>query len=246
MDNITWIGTITKGGLCVGKVLEIASNEKLIEIQENYINTLYKNKDFEACYNSCDYLLSLLPADPKAQKKMKRFCYLRQAVCLKWLGRYDESLEKADIAVEYCGKDDSYSILHMKALIHKERSEFDKSIKLIDGCIKWYRTNNMHYELAMMYATKGDIFKKTDFAKSESLLKQSIEEYEKALEEGNYYDKEMLIKEIDYAYERLVELYVYMGEQNMVKAYAAYKKLQTQEVQLTSHKTITNLFRKEV
>jgi tetratricopeptide (TPR) repeat protein len=240
VEIITLTDTIIRGGLCVGKVIDLATNQKLVEIQEQYINRLYKNKDYPSCYESCDYLLSLLPKEKIAEKKSKAFCYRRQAVCLKQLGRLDEANEKADMAEQYSNKDDRVSIYHLKCLIHKEKGETEQAVKFINKCIKWYKLNNMHYELGMVYAIKGDL------VKSESMLHESIVEYNKALEEGNYFDKDILIKEIDYAYERLVELYAYIGEQNMMKAYKVYSMIQTKEVRTTSHKTITDLYRKEV
>jgi tetratricopeptide (TPR) repeat protein len=240
MDNITWIGTITKGGLCVGKVLTIANNKNLIDSQIQYINREYLNKNYDKCYDSCEYLLNLLPTDKEAQKRIKRFCYTKQAVCLKKTGKYKEALEKADVAEQYCSKDDYYCVVYMKALIYKLMGEKEKAIKCLNQCIKWYKHNNMYYELAKALDTKADLLK------DEKLFLESIENYKLAEQEKNYLNEEKFNMEFDNVYHRLADLYIYIGEQNMIKAYQILNNIRGTEARAEVTRKIKDLYRKEV
>lgn len=222
-------------------MVSLATNEKLFDFQEQYINQLYKNGEYEKCYDSCVYLLSLLPVDKKMQMKLKKFCYLREAVCLRKQFKFKEAIEKADIAIKYCtNKDDYYSIIHLKAIAYKRLGFSDKAIKCLNSCIKWYKHNSMHYELAMMYEIKGEILK------SEKYFTQSLTEYYAALEEGNYFDKDMLQREIDNVYQELIKLYINIGEQNMIKAYQMLNSIQTKDMKQQSKGIIKEMFRREV
>jgi tetratricopeptide (TPR) repeat protein len=226
----------------VGKVLQIASNEKLIEIQENYINLRYKNKDYAGCIESIEYLLSLLPSDPKAQKKMKRFCYLKWALCLKKSGKLQESLNIADIAIKYCQEDDKNGILQMKALIYKELGDMEKALYYLNKCMKWYVKNGMYYEIAQTLDTKARILS------SEKLYYEAIEYYNKAEAEGNFPPEYVddFNRDRNNVYARLIELYIDARNINDIKARQVYNNITDEEVKKVAKEIIENYKRKEV
>lgn len=225
----------------MGNLVSLSQKDKVIDIQEEYINRLYKNKDYETCYASCDYLLSLLPKDSDDQKRVKRFCYLRQAVCKNKLGEYEIAMQKADIAAGYCNKDDYYSIIYMKALIYMKLNNSKSALIHLNKCIKWYLRNKMHYELGMAYEAKGKLLR------SEEYYFKAFTEYEAAYSEDNYYDLEMFLAEFDRAYQNLVEeVYLYIGEQNMIKAYSAMKNIKSEQIRKETKEMIKKLYRKEV
>lgn len=225
----------------MAKVINFAEIDKIIDIQEQYINQLYKNEDYPKCYESCEYLLSLLPADKQIQRRVKKFCYLRQAVCLRKQFKFTEALDKAKMADKYClTKDDHYSVVHLKAIVYKRLGMKDKALICINSCLKWYIENNMYYEIAMMLEIKGELLQQ------EKYFRESLENYNKALEEGKYFDKEMLQKEIDNVHQELIKLYIHIGEQNMLKAYRELNNITIDSMRNESLTLINKLYKEGV
>jgi tetratricopeptide (TPR) repeat protein len=224
----------------VGKVLGIKEN--LVEIQRKYAYDLLIRGDLEGCINTCDYLLRLPAKDENARKEVRSFSLTNQATCLKKMGKFEEALSKTEEAMTDCCKDDFYKAVFTRALIRKAKGDKDKAETDLNDTIKWYRKNEMYYELAKALDVKADLLK------DENLFLEAIENYKLAEKEAdwNHINREKFIKEVDNVHHRLIELYIYNAEHNMIKAYQTLNNIKGEKTREEATKKVKNLFRKEV
>lgn len=228
----------------MGNVLELRKIDHdlntVIEMQKDYIENIYKKQQYEVCREKCNYLLQLLPSDVKAEKIVKRFCYLTISKCLWHEGMHEMALECADISILYCDTANKIGAIHMKGLIFKDMGDKKAALYYLNKCLNWYKKNEMYHEIAKILDSKAELLE------SESMFLEAFTYYEKAKTEGKYKNKEKFDKEYNNAYNRLIKLYVKQGEETMIKAYKALKQIEDEAIRKTAKEELEKIFRKEV
>lgn len=133
------------------------------------------------------------------------------------LVQYKEALEYAELIKEYATNKDSYiKGVWMVGLINKNMDDKEEALKNYDICLEHYKSNNKKLNL-------GDMLKnKSRLLNCPSLAIQAIETFKNT--------DEATIKDIDDAYDSLVDIYISI--EDYTNALEAVNNIQNIELRL--------------
>lgn len=226
------------------KVIPISSevsHAEEIESRKQEITDLYRKCFTEKYKNKCNEFLIWLEENELQSITAKRFCYLMITYYFCDIKEFEKALYSVEYALKYSEGLDYYRTCQMVGIVYKELKDEKKALSWLNKSLKYFKSNDMHFEMAQIYDIKAELLS------SESMFKNAIKYYgmaentESANRRKHEYDKYK-----NRVYERLLQLYIRNGERDFIKCYKLYNQIQNEAVRKETKEMIKAAYGKEV
>jgi tetratricopeptide (TPR) repeat protein len=260
------INTIEEGVLCVVnkcRVIEFVpqvSFEEQIETRKQEIIELrrkafpemngedekekdkkIKAKFREAYKNKCNEFLQWIDEEEIASRTAKRFCYVMITNYFIDARQFENALYTAEYALKYSEGIEISKVYHLIGICYKWLENRTKALRYLNKSLSEYESQGLYFEMAQIFDIKGDMLS------SESMFKKAEKYYEMAKNttsaNDNLYNYNKCKNRV---YKRLLRLYIKNGEQNFMKCYKLYNKIQDAALKKEAKEMIAEAYGKEV